>query len=314
MIEFLSVVCLLVVLILCGLKVAKENETGVIMRLGKPVRIAKSGLTYILWPLEYMRLFTTSLVELNFEEAHVITKKGKFDGENYNAARLTIKTTMYFRWPDDNKLLQTIKIISDPQDVVAVKSLFEEATLDAFRSVGGSKTWREIVQDRKGYAQEVLDIIKTGSEPMKQACIPDTTVKLVVNKLELPEALTEAITAPEVAKLKADAMKAEAEGTREKRKLEGEGDAQARKFLFEAIKEQGDQGLQYETLLTLREMAKGTSNTILFPIPSELTDLFGNAFGGAGKDHAEKILRRIISGLKPEDFDEIIKDIMGGKK
>lgn len=296
---FLSVLSIFVTMIILGIRIIRENETGVVVRLGKPKKVISSGLRFTIWPFDAVRRFTTNIIELEFREATIITAKSK----DFGAANVKVKPTMYFRWPETNTgLINALKVVGNPENVEALKNLFEETVLDAFRSVGGSLTWRELAQDRKKFAQTVAEeLINEDADPVKQACLEN--VRLVIINLELPEALRNAITEPEIARMRKEATIEEADGIKQKIIREGEGHADARKKLFEAIGKEPD-GVQKEMLLTLREMAKGTSNTILFGIPSQITDAMGNIFGG--KDIGFDNIRKIFPGLTD---DQIIKAI-----
>jgi hypothetical protein len=103
-------------------------------------------------------------------------------------------------------------------------------------------------------------------------------------------------------------LELEGEGNKSKFSSEGEGLAFARKTLFEAI---GDQpaNLQKEILHTLREMAKGTSNTILFPIPSKLTDVLEDIFGGKKENGGYMDFRKLVAGLS-DDKKKFLYDLL----
>lgn len=323
---FVSLLSILVVAGICllfGFHIVREDENAVVVRFGKPVRTVKSGSCWIIWPIERLRRFTTNIIELEFRETTIITKKSnptKKSGE-YGEANIKIKPTMYFRWPENKKCLITaLRVVGNPEDKNSLKDLFEETVLDAFRSVGGNLTWKQISQDRKRFAQTVgKELENEKADPIKQACLQN--VRLVIVNLELPEGLRNAITEPEIARFKKlatirtaegekERLRQEGEGNRHKKEQEGEGDAYARQKLFAAIgKEPAD--LQKEILLTLREMAKGTSNTILFPIPSKLTDILEDVFGkekGSIFDPA-----KFIAGLS-ESQKKSLTDWLGGKK
>lgn len=303
-----SVAIVIFVWLVLGFRIIKEDESAVVVLLGSPRRIVRSGLCHTWWPLEKVVRFTTNLIELEFRRAGIITAK---NGE-YGAANIGVDTTMYFRWPEDERLIASLKTVGSPENKEALTNLFEETALDAFRSEGGCVTWKEITQDRKKFADNVLRALTDElSDPVNQAGLPKETLRLVIRHLELTKNLEESITKPEIARMekeavieKANGEKAkltlEGEGTKQKFILEGEGKADARKKLYDAIgKEPAD--IQKEVLLTLREMAQGTSNTILFPIPSEITDVLSEIFGKksvAGKINFEKFLAELSDGQR----------------
>jgi regulator of protease activity HflC (stomatin/prohibitin superfamily) len=319
MITFLSILLVLVVWAALGFRIIREDERAVVVRLGKPDRFVDSGFKWTLWPLEYVRRFTKNLIQLNFTLAGIITARGMSEDEKieYGEANIGVETTMYFRWPEGNDLLETIQIIGNPENKAGLVDIFEESVLDAFRSVGGHQTWRKIVQDRRQFAADVLNaLVDEPDDPIKLAKLQN--VKLVIKHLNLPDNLKNAITKPEIARIELEAARADAEakkvhlikegeGNKEKISREGEAAAYARQKLFEAIGNEPE-NIQKETLLTLREMAKGTSNTILFGIPSQITDSFGNVFGKRGVGPEE--LRKLFPGFTDEKISDFLKELI----
>lgn len=320
MLTILSILLVFAVWLLLGFKIIRENENAVVVFLGKPRRTVTSGLVHTWWPFEYVRKFTTELMELEFRRAGIITKAAEFEQQTYGAANICLDTTMYFRWPTGDNLLETVKIVGNPENKDTVRDFFEETVLDAYRSEGGRVTWREITQDRKTFSDDVTAaLIDEPSDPLNQARIPQESVRLVIKHLELPKNLEEAITKPEVARMEGEAFKTksefegegnkkrtilEGEGSKEKIMREGEGKADARKKLYEAIGKEPE-NIQKEVLLTLREMAQGTSNTILFPIPSEITDVLSDIFG---KGTAKGLdLKKIMDSLSVDQKSLLLK-------
>jgi regulator of protease activity HflC (stomatin/prohibitin superfamily) len=279
---------------LLGFIQVRENENGVVVLLGLPRRVVSSGLRHIWWPFEKVVRFTTAIIEIKLPEAAIITKAGEYEGLAYGAATIRVASSLYFRWPEENELLQTIRVIANPENQQTVKDLFEEAILDAVRTVGGNKTWREITANRKGIAKESADILaKEPSEPLKLAGLKDLAV--VITRVSLPDELNAAIIKPEVADLEREVVKKQADG-----------EAYARGKIFDAI---GDD-LDKEKLFTLREMAKNSGGS-MFVIPAEIMSVF---------QKAESAGVSIVSVLREFGFDDnqiesILKNIhrKGGK-
>jgi uncharacterized membrane protein YqiK len=218
---------------------------------------------------------------------------------------------MYFCWPgltngvdiEDQPLVKALRKVGNPTDIKGLTNLFEETIFDAFRSAGGNRTWREITFDRAGFANEVLGVLRQdpSGSPTIEAALDN--IRLVITHLELPEALRDAITKPEIARLNKEA--AELDGEAEKIKLAkaGEGRAIARKAMLDAIGE----NVQVQSLLTLEQMAQGTSNTIFF-LPSDIAAAFENIMrkgtdlagilGGLGFD--EEAVKKIIEALRSQ--------------
>lgn len=279
----LSIFGVVIVWYILGYRIVREDENAVIVFLGRPRRMAPSGLTHTFWPLEYVRRFTTNLLQLDFQRAGIVTKEGKFEGKEYKEADIGVDFSLYFRWPKTfEKLRETLRIVGNPQDIASLTNLFEETVKDAGRATGGKKTYREINSDRKAFAQEVVaTLVDEKEDPINQAQLD--YIRLVIRHIEWPKELRDAITKPEIARLEKEAYITKKEGEQRGIELIGEGDAYAKERLFKAIGKEPE-NLQKEILLTLREMAKGTSNTILFSIPSRVTDVLEEIFGGKGKN------------------------------
>lgn len=307
----LSALLILVAWFILGFLIIRENQNAVVVRLGKPFKVIGSGWTWVLFLIDKVARFTTSLIELEFREAMIITARGEHNGVKYGAANIKVRISMYFRWPEDGALMtKTIRTIPNPEDIYGVggvKDIFEETVLDAFRSEGGCVTWKEITQDRKSFAEKVLQtLMDEDSDPINQAGLPKGTIRLVITSLTLPPDLEASIIKPEVARLNKEATISTAEGEKKRLQLEGEGKAYARKKLYEAIGKETED-IQKEILLTLREMSQGTSNTILFGLPSRLTDSLEQILGKAGVNFND--IRKLFPGLTDE---EIIKAIQSG--
>jgi regulator of protease activity HflC (stomatin/prohibitin superfamily) len=281
--------------------------------MGSPKRVISSGLNYIFWPLESEKRFSTNLIELNFQKAGVITAAK----EGFGEINIGLEMAMYFRWPEGNDLMEkTIKIISNPENIEGIANLFEETVLDTTRSIASSKTWKEIIVNRSTFSKEIKDqLIDEKSDLVRQAGIYQDTIRLAVKHLHLPENFENILTEPEIQRIKKEAAKHQAEttkiqmegegkGLRERTILHGQGIAEARRLLYDAIGNEPE-NIQKEILHTLREMAQGTSNTILFPIPTKLTDALENIFGKSGGGTAMDV----ISGLSKANQEKILRII-----
>lgn len=312
---------LFLLIVVCGyivlfcLHVVRETERAVKVTLGNPVSVLESGLCFVFFPFQYLRRFSTEMIELGFRECHVVTKKDpKTECEQ---VRIGVESTLYFRWPCSDELVKVLRAIPNAEDIEKVKNLFEETVLDAVRSRGAEYTWKEMVGDRKGFAADVKrSLFNDPDDPLVQAGIGEGTTRIVIQRVTLPEGLEGAISAPEIARLNAEADVKKAEGERKAIGLKGEGErsaiksrgraeAEVRKILFDAIGKDPDR-LVLEQLLTLREMAKGTSNTIFVPseVASALAGIrktldsasFERMLKSAGLE--ESLIRKITDGLK----------------
>lgn len=281
--ESLPLILMITAWLLLGLGVIKENERGVKILLGKPYAVIESGLYWAPFLLAKINRYTTQIVELNFDRAGVFTKSGKIAGEHreYGPANVGIDISFRFRWPTDrDQLIEAVKVLPDPENKAALTSVFEEPILDAVRNIGGEKIWIELTRKRMHFGKSVLDSIMAVAADgsvhegnlIKLSHITDLTV--AVAHVEVPTQLLESLTAQEIASLQKAATIITAEGEKRKRELEGEGAAEAKKRLLEAIGGE-DRYIEIQKLLSLEAMAQGPATTI-FPIASNLTESLGN--------------------------------------
>lgn len=304
MLTILSIFLVFAVWLLLGFRIIRENENAIVMFLGEPRRVATSGLIHTWWPFEYIKRFTTNLIELNFANAGLITIKDA----DYGEINIGLETNLYFRWPENDDLIKTVRVVRDPENIEFLKNLFEETVLDTFRTVGSSKTYREIMKDRKAFAEEVRTaLLDEVADPVNQAGIPGETLRLTIKHVHLPQGFEETLSQPEIQRVKMVAsgfeaqateikLEGEGKGLKKKRALEGEGIAIARKLLYDAIGTEKENLLK-EALLTMREMAQGTSNTILFPIPSGFSDMLSETLGKKGGTASSIDLKKVVADL-----------------
>ena len=285
------------------LRIVRETSRAVVIRMGNPVRVVESGLKHIWWPFEWLSFFPTTIQELNFSKAGIITTAGKYpraNGADYGQALVVVETAMYFRWPEtDDELINALRALGTT-DLPEIANRFEESVLDTVRTVGGGKTWGEIAQERKRFAEEVRDSLGDEEEdPINIANL--ISIRIAIKHVDLPKDLMESLTKPEIARLDKKATITKAQGEKREIILRGEGVASARKKLFAAIGKEPED-IQKEILLRLSEMAQGTSNTII-PIPTKILDVFAGTFGSkTGEFNLESFLKtdlgqKIIRGL-----------------
>jgi len=290
-----------------GFHILGPNERGIVLTLGKPKRMVKPGLTYIFWPFQKIIRFTTELVEIKLPDTVVITAEKKISAkEAYGPAKLTIKASFFFRWPKEGPtaeadLITALDVIGDPNNTKNLTDLFEEPIREAIRTVAGKKSWRELTQEEKILAKEIAGQLgdEPDKDPTKIARIEDN-FKVVIHEIVLPKELEDALLTPEITRINniatvskatadAKATGITAEATKKKTITETEGIAKARKELFEAIGKEPED-IQKEILLSLREMAQGPSNTILYQLPPELTEFLAKYPSIAGK--AKKVFSK----------------------
>lgn len=336
---FVLTMVLLVIMVwaLLGFIIIREDERGVKIFFGDPYSVVESGLRWIAWPFVKISRYSTGVVELGskktsdpknenleFRRARIFTKKGKSldasDPEEYGPANVGADVSFRFFWPKNkDRLINVVKILPSPDDFEALTDIFEETVLEHVRTVGSQRTWTDLARDRAGFAKDIMESIDSNN--LKGIIDDVENPVVVIDHLEIPEELLNSIQKQEVARLKKAAtiidaeaesrrLALEGEGNKAKKEKEGEGDAYARQKLFEAIGNEPE-NIRKETLLTLREMAKGTSNTIFFPtrVGEILEDVFG------GKKFAGPVdFGKFISELSDSNRSALAKILAEVKK
>jgi len=263
---------LIIVMITRSLYVIKANERALREFLGKPGKTVESGLRFALWPFFWFTRYSTELVELPLSTVGVLTKK---DGEN-RQIKMNIDAVLYLYWPEN--LAQVRVNLPSSHDVTKLADVLDEQTLQAVREKLSDKSWTEIWSRRKACGDDITAELKSFGIQYALNKAGVTDFYIVIKHVEPPEGLEKAISDPEIARLEKESAITRGEGSSAVIRLEGQAKADARNMLFSAIGNNPDR-VRLELLLTLREMAQGTSNTILFPIPAEITSALSQMFG-----------------------------------
>lgn len=269
-----------------GIGMAREDERVIKIILGNPYAKVESGLFWVPFGFAWVRRYPTGVQELVIARRDVnreivrdeqgralpaggfLTAGGEImvGGKKRIAGPVNIGVTLSFRfnWPDNyQELLQCVKLLPAPEEIQDLTDLFHEIILDEARSVGSKMTYIEILSERKEFAQKIREAVRNGdaSDLLIKTGLKSTT-QVVIDHIDVPEETLKAIDDEEAERLKAEGVRRKAEGQKDALKLEGQGRAAG----IAALKEQGPEAVEYESLRTLREMATGTSNTIFFPL------------------------------------------------
>ena len=311
------------------------EERALKRRWGRPLedKVYNSGLVGKWWPIEDFYIFPTEEQQVDLPPQIVITaikeiatktSEGTTIKKLYSEAKIRIDTTFYWFWPETAKeLVNAYKKAPNPNNKPALLNFFGNSVAALVRRVSGRYSWLEIRQGTDEYLREIHDEIK--NEPMSPVVMAGVKKFRVYNTdVKLPEGLEEAITAPQIARLKKEATITTAEGEQARLTKEGIGRAEAerkkREAIFKTVKEYED-GVIIETLLTLREMALGQASTIFYELPTQITGRLGKALeSGEIKEGTAKELLELWK-LMPEETRKKIKDfvekqkkeIMGGR-
>jgi regulator of protease activity HflC (stomatin/prohibitin superfamily) len=266
---------------------------------------------FVFWPFEKLWLFPRGQQYIDLPRQMIRTASATIGEVKYSRVTIETDVVMYFNLPIDSPddLIEYIKeapapILPGENDESRAKKLdallayFGPSVIAAVRRSLGGLSWvecdRGITESDKTLSECVLeDLARNANNPVDRTRLRN--VRFEFKNFTLPEELNKAIRAPQVAEYEANATKIRAGGEKERRKLEGEGDALARKAIYAVIHEI-DEGIVMETLHTLREMAQGTSNTILYGLPPQVVDIIKKT----GYEPSEEEMGKFASMLLAE--------------
>jgi len=242
----LAVLAVLVIAILAAaIKVLREWERGVILRLGRLQPLRGPGLILIIPIIDRIYRVDLRVITLDVPQQRIITRDN---------VSVEVDAVVFYQ-------------VNDPvKSVVAVGDFRKAAffiTQTTLRDVLGQSELDDLLSRREVINQRLQIIIDKATEPwgIKIGAVE-------VRDVRLPEAMQRAM-----------ARQAEAEREKRARVLLAEGEFLASERLTEAGTKMSQQpiALQLRYLETLTEIAAEKNSTILFPVPIDilqgLTDL-----------------------------------------
>jgi regulator of protease activity HflC (stomatin/prohibitin superfamily) len=236
------IVLVLIILVPMAIKIVKEWERGVILRLGRLVGAKGPGIFFIIPFIDRMIKVDLRIVTLDVPRQDVITKDNVTVG---------VDAVVYFRVVDPEAAV--VKVL----DHIRATSLISQTTL---RNVLGQSELDELLTQREKLNQSLQKIIDEQTDPW------GVKVSIVeIKQVELPETMRRSMAA-----------QAEAERERRAKIIHADGEFQASERLAEAgaVIAREPTTLQLRYLQTLTEIASERNSTIIFPIPIDLIRMF----------------------------------------
>jgi len=234
--SFIPVLAVLLVWAFNSIKIVKEYERAVILRLGRVLKTPKGpGFVFVFWPIDVATIVSLRLVTLDVPPQDIITK------DNVSAK---VNAVCYFR------VMDPVKSIIEVQNYQYATSQMAQTTL---RSVIGEMELDDLLAEREkinGMLQTILDK-QTDPWGIK---VSNVEVKHVDLSDELRRAM---------------ARQAEAERERRAKIIAAEGEYQAAEKICQAAEmmQKFPMALQLRYLQTLVEIGGENNTTTLFPIP-----------------------------------------------
>ena len=221
------------VLVLMGLRIVQQYQTGVVFRFGKIVGTKGPGLNAIIPFIDILRYVDLRTVTLPVPPQKIITKDN---------VSVDISAVAYF------KIVDPIKSIVAIQDV---RSAIDQIAQTSLRNIVGKFQLDEILSERETINAEITKILDGYTEQWGVV-----VAAVEIKDIELPPDMQRAI-----------AKQAEAEREKRAKIISAEGEFLSAQKLADTadIMMAHPIALQLRNLQTLAEIATEKNSTIIFP-------------------------------------------------
>ena len=229
---------LLLFLVISGMRIIKEYERGVVLRLGKYAGYKEGGLAWIIPFVDQMIKIDMRVITRDVPPQDIITKDN---------VSVTVNAVLYFR------VVHPDKAVLNVEDFMYATSQYAQTTL---RSILGQHDMDDLLSEREKLNLLLQDVLDKRTDPwgIKVANVE-------IKHVDLPQEMRRAM-----------AKQAEAEREKRAKIIAAEGEFIASQKLGEAatVLSNSPNAIQLRYLQTLAEIATEHNSTIVFPIPIEL--------------------------------------------
>lgn len=237
---WIGAVFLLLALALASIRILREYERGVVFLLGRFWGVRGPGLVLIVPGIQQMVRVDLRTVVMDVPSQDVISRDN---------VSVKVNAVVYFRVVDPQKAIIQVENFTEAISQLAQTTL---------RSVLGKHELDDMLAERERLnidIQHILDA-QTDAWGVKVANVE-------IKHVDINETMVRAI-----------AQQAEAERTRRAKVIHAEGELQASEKLLQAgqMLAQSPQAMQLRYLQTLTSIAGDKSNTIVFPLSSDLLE------------------------------------------
>ncbi|WP_027858954.1 slipin family protein [Marinobacterium jannaschii] len=240
----LALITLVLALLISAFRILREYQRGVVFMLGRFYRVKGPGLIIIIPLIQTMVRVDIRTVVLDVPTQDVISRDN---------VSVRVNAVVYFR------VLDAQKAIINVENFLEATSQLAQTTL---RSVLGQHDLDEMLSSRDMLNKDIQSILDAQSD--------DWGIKVSnveIKHVDLNESMIRAI-----------AKQAESERERRAKVIHALGEQEAAEKLRDAarILAEQPQAIQLRYLQTLTEIAGEHSNTIVFPLPVELSQALGS--------------------------------------
>lgn len=248
-----------VVIVFSSIKQVEEYERGVLFSFGKFSKILNPGWNLVLPVIQSYRKVDVRTKAVDVPEQDAITKDN---------VSIRINAVIYYNIFDASKAILAV------QDYYYAVGQLAQTTM---RNAVGAVTLDELLSEREKISENICKVIDEASDPWG---IKVENVEL--KDIRLPDEMQRVI-----------AKVAEAEREKQAVITKSIGEIEASKNLAEAASTMAScpGALHLRTLSTINDISSDQSNTIIFAVPIEVLQAFGNS-NVSGQDIVDKITRK----------------------
>lgn len=234
----IPIVIVVLIILANALRIIKEYERGVVLRLGKFHTTKEPGLRLLFPWIDKMTKIPIRVVTMDVPSQEIITKDN---------VSVKVNAVVYFRVVDPEKAFLEV------EEYLQATSQIAQTTL---RSILGQAELDGLLSAREDLSLKLQEIVDKLTDPWG---IKVTAVE--IKHVELTEQLTRAM-----------AREAEAERERRSKVIHADGEFEASKRLAEAASVMAEEPmtLQLRYLQTLTEISVEKNSTIIFPLPIDI--------------------------------------------
>jgi regulator of protease activity HflC (stomatin/prohibitin superfamily) len=229
----ISLLFILAVIIILGLRTVQQYEKGVVFRFGKIVGMKEPGLNVIIPLIESIRKVDMRTITLPVPSQKIITKDN---------VSVDVSAVAYYKIVDATKSIVAIENV-----MVAINQIAQTSV----RNIVGKFQLDEILSERETINQEITKVLDSHTESWG-VIVPVVEIK----DIELPEGMQRAM-----------AKQAEAEREKRAKIIAAEGEFLSSKKLAETADVMAAHpiALQLRNLQTMAEISVEKNSTIIFP-------------------------------------------------
>lgn len=238
----LVVVFALLLLVTSGIKIMREYERAVVLRLGRLVPYRGPGIIFVIPGIEKMIRVDMRTVTMDVPSQDVITSDN---------VSVKVNAVVYLR------VVEPSRAVIEVENYLYATSQLAQTTM---RSVCGQAELDELLSDRERINAKIQAILDESTDPWGIK-----VVAVELKHIDLPQEMQRAM-----------ARQAEAERDRRAKVIHAEGEFQSSTRLSEAAAIMGEHpiAIQLRFLQTLVEISSEHSSTLVLPIPVDLLTPF----------------------------------------